>query len=61
MRSQGFIRRELSRMTNLTPGDLAGASRRLRALGSSPGAEAVISMLKAEIAVKRAAPRSAGF
>ncbi len=58
---EGFIRRELSRLTNLTPGDFAAVSRRLRALGSSPGAEAVISMLKAEIAVKRAAPRPVGF
>jgi hypothetical protein len=48
-------------MTNLTPGDFAAVSRRLRALGSSPGAEAVISLLKAEIAVKRAAPRPVGF
>jgi hypothetical protein len=48
-------------MMNLTPGDFAAVSRRLRALGSSPGADSVISMLKAEIAVKRDAPRPVGF
>lgn len=58
---EGLIRGELSRLTSLTPGDFAAVSRRLRALGSSPGAEAVISMLQAEIAVKRDAPRPVGF
>ncbi len=58
---EGLIHGELSRMTSLTPGDFAAVSRRLRALDSSPGAEAVISMLKAEIAVKREAPRPVGF
>jgi SpoVK/Ycf46/Vps4 family AAA+-type ATPase len=58
---EGLIRGEISRMMNLTPGDFAAVSRRLRALGSSPGADSVISMLKAEIAVKRDAPRPVGF
>jgi hypothetical protein len=52
---------DLGRMTTLTPGDFAAASRRLRTLGERVTAQRVIEELRTEVAVKEALVSHIGF
>jgi transitional endoplasmic reticulum ATPase len=51
----------LSSVPALAPGDFAAVARRLRALGTNPGAGELVSLLASEVAVKRGAHRTVGF
>jgi SpoVK/Ycf46/Vps4 family AAA+-type ATPase len=53
--------RELARFANLTPGDFAAVSRRLRSLRERPTASQLLDELKAEVSVKTGSTMRAGF
>ncbi len=51
----------LARITNLTPGDFAAVTRRLKSLREVPSAHQLLSELRTELRVKEATAGKIGF
>jgi SpoVK/Ycf46/Vps4 family AAA+-type ATPase len=57
----GSVAAQVVRISNLTPGDFAAATRRLKSLREVPSAEQLLSELRTELRVKEATARRIGF